>query len=1005
MDPPGHSKDESAESSATNSLFEGLTLAPSNSSMSRSSKKDAEEEEEDFHDASENLTALESSPSPETSPAEISDDSEKMSSKDSNRPTMEAEAESKDATKEESSNATSQEKSSDESNVSVPRVSEEAKAPLEEKKEPAESTNDVLLNQISSVLDEDNESASPDSPDSTESGVLVQAESSINGTPTNPPDHLQSPQNSIVERISVCSVTASTPIPNADSSLRLLRKFTSKTAKFFAMDLGGTKTSSLLTFFFGKSDDINSCTLLYKELVDVLIDGADAPLVVVEDEIETDAEAEEEDAVIESILGHTGDTMSKARMAVATFCALVESWANDTKRSFFINKGDAPPPGQTQLSRDFSSVDLSDLQPGYISGEMLSLAIDCLESLVAHGCLDGILLDVQVDTNNAQLGLEDSDAYSVPDYKQIDAIEVLAESVFLCDLSSDEVELSALKFLLTTGCRTIKTKGASSQAMLRGSHLLQSIRVCYRVYLVTDKESNKTTARAALRQIVTGTFNRLDNYTEAAASREKHSSMERGILQSSSLRETPEDDPFSSPSPAEIEAEGRKADVDAQHTVENDSNFPSFEHKDAYLVLRSLCKLSMKPLSVGSGSMVTESIKRGTTPRKQISDEYRSNALRARSHVDDIPITTAAMDPALDSKMLALDLLLEVLQRTNTETINAGPQLVYAVRNYLCHSLLKNCTSDNQYVVNLSLRLFVPLIRHFRSHLKTEIEAFVTNVFFVILDSKNSTIEHKLRVVVLFEEICGDPDTLAEIFLNYDCDLSAVDLFQRIVNTLARVAKIGLHDSGINSSGIFVSGTGAARAEKTREEHRELRLEAMRAMRQILCSLHGSIVSPVANDETDVNEDDHEPVRTDVSSSVATPKASSHSSTENNTSEKHALVQIYDSKKKRREEEAKATLRFNQKPAAGIKYASKVGLIKGDDASDVAQFLLENKDTLDKTQIGEYLGREPDYQDGFPLKVLHEYLKQLDFSGLLFDEAIKFYLSGFRLPGEAQKVR
>ena len=33
-----------------------------------------------------------------------------------------------------------------------------------------------------------------------------------------------------------------------------------------------------------------------------------------------------------------------------------------------------------------------------------------------------------------------------------------------------------------------------------------------------------------------------------------------------------------------------------------------------------------------------------------------------------------------------------------------------------------------------------------------------------------------------------------------------------------------------------------------------------------------------------------------------------------------------------------------------------------------------------------------------------QYLNLLDFSGLLFDDAIKFYLSGFRLPGEAQKV-
>ena len=99
-------------------------------------------------------------------------------------------------------------------------------------------------------------------------------------------------------------------------------------------------------------------------------------------------------------------------------------------------------------------------------------------------------------------------------------------------------------------------------------------------------------------------------------------------------------------------------------------------------------------------------------------------------------------------------------------------------------------TSLDTNMVELSLRLFVPLIRNFRSLLKTEIEAFVTNVFFVILDSKNSTVQHKLLVVTLFEEICSDATTLAEIFLNYDCDLSAVDLFSRIVNALGNCATL-----------------------------------------------------------------------------------------------------------------------------------------------------------------------------------------------------------------------
>ena len=121
--------------------------------------------------------------------------------------------------------------------------------------------------------------------------------------------------------------------------------------------------------------------------------------------------------------------------------------------------------------------------------------------------------------------------------------------------------------------------------------------------------------------------------------------------------------------------------------------------------------------------------------------------------------------------------------------------------------------------------------------------------------------------------------------------------------------------------------------------------------------------------------------------------------------EPQSLVEIYDSKKKRRQEEAEVALRFGQKPSAGLAYAAECGHVDTSDPVDVARYLLENKDHLDKTQIGDYLGREHTYQEGFAIKVLHEYVNQMDFLELMFDDAIRFYLSGFRLPGEAQKVR
>ncbi|CAM9578906.1 unnamed protein product, partial [Hapterophycus canaliculatus] len=87
----------------------------------------------------------------------------------------------------------------------------------------------------------------------------------------------------------------------------------------------------------------------------------------------------------------------------------------------------------------------------------------------------------------------------------------------------------------------------------------------------------------------------------------------------------------------------------------------------------------------------------------------------------------------------------------------------------------------------------------------------------------------------------------------------------------------------------------------------------------------------------------------------------------------------------------------------GITYLVEKGMLVYEPRA-VATFLLENCDKLDKTQIGEYLGKEIQYKDGFCVQVLHEYVDMMDFKGMRFDDAIRHYLSGFRLPGEAQKI-
>ncbi|KAF1890378.1 hypothetical protein Lal_00013632 [Lupinus albus] len=89
---------------------------------------------------------------------------------------------------------------------------------------------------------------------------------------------------------------------------------------------------------------------------------------------------------------------------------------------------------------------------------------------------------------------------------------------------------------------------------------------------------------------------------------------------------------------------------------------------------------------------------------------------------------------------------------------------------------------------------------------------------------------------------------------------------------------------------------------------------------------------------------------------------------------------------------------FNRKPSKGIEFLISNNKI-GSSPEEVALFL-KNTARLDETNIGDYLGE----REEFSLKVMHAYVDSFNFKGIDFGEAIRFFLRGFRLPGEAQKI-
>jgi brefeldin A-inhibited guanine nucleotide-exchange protein len=90
---------------------------------------------------------------------------------------------------------------------------------------------------------------------------------------------------------------------------------------------------------------------------------------------------------------------------------------------------------------------------------------------------------------------------------------------------------------------------------------------------------------------------------------------------------------------------------------------------------------------------------------------------------------------------------------------------------------------------------------------------------------------------------------------------------------------------------------------------------------------------------------------------------------------------------------------FNQKAKKGIKYLVDHGHITMTPPS-VAKFLYDNHDLLNKVQIGQYLGEA----DEFTKQVLYCFGDCFNLKGMELDAALRYFVSTFRLPGEAKQV-
>ncbi|ONM24430.1 HOPM interactor 7 [Zea mays] len=544
--------------------------------------------------------------------------------------------------------------------------------------------------------------------------------------------------------------------------------------------------------------------------------------------------------------------------------------------------------------------------------KLVEPALDCLHKLIAYDHLEG------------DPGLEGG--------KNSPIFTDILNMVCGCvdNTSSDSTVLQVLKVLLNAV--------ASNKFRVHGEPLLGVIRVCYNIALNSKSPVNQATSKAMLTQMISIVFRRMESeQVSVSPGSSVVKDMPSSITNDSENGEISTDgqdeekvtlgDALSMNRPSEApptsveelqnlaggaDIKGLEAVLDKAVELEDgkkvsrgiDLDTVNIIQRDALLLFRTLCKMSMK----------------------EESDEV-----------------------ATKTRLLSLELLQGLLEGVSNVFIK-NFHFIDSVKAYLSYALLRASVSSSPVVFQYACGMFSVLLLRFRESLKGEIGVFFPLIVLRSLDSSDSPLSQKASVLRMLEKVCKDPQMLADVFVNYDCDLEGPN-----TNSIVSSQTVSVKSSSLQCLVIIL---------KSLADWEQLRRDS---------SKQGSIVES--------HEED----------------ASRRLTTDEMKNQEDGRNQFERAKAHKSTMEA-AISEFNRKPSKGIEYLLSNKLVENK-ASSVAQFLKSNP-SLDKVMIGEYLGQHEE----FPLAVMHSYVDSMKFIGLKFDAAIRAFLKGFRLPGEAQKI-
>ncbi|KAI2082552.1 guanine nucleotide exchange protein for ADP-robosylation factor [Ophidiomyces ophidiicola] len=432
--------------------------------------------------------------------------------------------------------------------------------------------------------------------------------------------------------------------------------------------------------------------------------------------------------------------------------------------------------------------------------------------------------------------------------------------------------------------------------------------------------------------------------------------------------------------------------------------------KDAFLVFRALCKLSHKILSHDQ----QQDLKSQNMRSKLLSLHLMQHLLNNHVAIFISPLATIK----------------------SSSTTNEVMTLLPAIRPHLCLSLSRNGASAVPRVFEVCCEIFWLMLKHMRVMLKKELEVFFKEIYLAILEKRNSPIFQKQYFMDVLGRLSSDPRALVELYLNYDCDRTALEnMFQGIIEQLSRMSSVPVavtaqqqqqyqeHHAKTPTSahdwhqpGTLPPSLSTARIDNLAPVNTQsippeyaIKQKALDCLVEILRSLDTwssqdkDVSKPLLREPFSRASLEMSRESLDTTAPTLTMSSPRLDSGEILTGQSTPVVEDdpkeIEKVKQRKIALTNAIRQFNFKPKRGMKLLLSEGFTRSDSPADIANFLLRN-DRLDKAALGEFLGEG----DAENIAIMHAFVDLMDFGNRGFVDALREFLQSFRLPGESQKI-